>query len=541
MKTTIKITAIAVITILAALACSEGVSLSSRDYKEYNESHKADYTNSPSGTAWKPNITASLIYSTGSVAEQNKEIKINFPEEADILRETNANIDSKLQEFLKFYQYSNPATPPSVYTPSTLGTEVTYSFVRREGNDIIVKAGAIPNIKKIVWKIDASKYKCFGQVIDFNEDGTGGESYDDQYGTLDITGSAVDITGYDTTFIRPEETLDIGIDASFGGTFTTASSSSKVILLNTGASGADNAQMRKIINDIKGKFELQKYNQTDQKWEKVGSAELYEYVLPVPAEFAGWGTDRLYVNITPEDLGIYRIKADGIANLTSSENYGEKPAKLKVFFTPGYATPDYDSDPYKFKYKTVYSNPVSYYNFDIHQWQITSPVSVSNVVVSSDAAKKNVVLEVFFSGIMDTLASPSANVYLEELPLADFNKAVKLVYRKDLFGSEIPSGTALNDGIIKDNIVELKITDVKYEISKQLDATNNNRNYIKITLDPSYQINGNRAISILLSPGFKYAGNHVTFGDNCTTNSVMDTYYNGSFFWRSYGQLVNGL
>jgi len=53
-------------------------------------------------------------------------------------------------------------------------------------------------------------------------------------------------------------------------------------------------------------------------------------------------------------------------------------------------------------------------------------------------------------------------------------------------------------------------------------------------LDKSYKIDGNRGISFLINTGFKYASDGIVFGNPRTTNS----YFNGSYFWRSYGGSV---
>jgi len=552
MKTAIKITAIAVITVLIALACSDDVSLTTRSYKEFNESKKAEYTNSPRGSSYEPSLSSSLYYSsTVTLAEEDKEITISFPDGADILKATNADMDAKLNEFLSIFKYSNPGPTPNDYTPSTIGEKFSYTFARREGDTIIIKLHTVPNINRIAYKIDASTYKVFGQVLDFNGDGVGGESYDDLYGILSITGGSSDWTGnWTSSFNRPEQTIQIEIDGTLGGTFDNTNTTKLELLYNSLGYGASNAQTREILNIIKGKLELQKYNKGTNLFEKVSGAELYEYngTAASPGFPVGWNTDRLYVKFTPDDLGIYRIYATGIANLASTSNIGAKPAKIQVYFNTG--TPN-SSDNY-YKFNSGYSALGFYTNDDAkRQEETASPVD--HVVVKSDNARKNVVLEVYFNGIEDFQAPeivptpPPGDpthpvVYLDKIQdVAEFNKAVKLGYNKANTTTAISAGGNFSGSI--ENIVELKIDKVEYVISKQEDGSNNNQNCIIITLDPAYQLTPSnyRKVSLLLSPDFKYGGGHIIFGTrpSNTENNITNSFYKGNFFWRSYGFIVN--
>jgi hypothetical protein len=272
------------------------------------------------------------------------------------------------------------------------------------------------------------------------------------------------------------------------------------------------------------KIEIQKYNKDDDTWVKDGTVALYDSTTPPPTGMT-WTSDLIYGSFTPADLGIYRVAATGIANLTTSANYGAtgKPAKIKISGV-GYLVNSY------------YSNPVVFYNADFRQWETANPIE--KIVVRSDSDKKNVVLDVFFYYLTDNKTIPSSKAYLAEMSTEDFNKNFKLVYLKDnepLNEGEIFYETKYWDGSpypalveLKD-IVELKVTDVKYSTSKYLHADATNTNCITITLDPSYQIVGNRIISFLITTGFKYTGGHVTFGSRTTPS-----YFSNSFFWRSY-------
>jgi hypothetical protein len=532
--TAIKIAAISIVTVLAMLSCAPEVELTKRDYKEYRDAKNPKYTNNR-GSSLQPTVIANLIYDSVPISDSDKEITIRFDKTADILKETNDGIAVKLKNIFSLYTYNNPAVKPDVYTPSILGSALSYTFVRRDGfdgTDIIIKLDPVPNRSSIVYKIDASLYKCSGQLVDINEDGTAGDAYDDIYDILYVTNGAVcsdPISGWGWTnnFYAPVLTLNLSIFPSpaatylYGGSFDNTSYVALVTISSSPITGT--AQGRKILTDIKSNIELQKYNQNDKKWNKDGLIEVYDSSLPAPA----WGSftyDCLYVNYSAEDLGLYRVKATGMANLTSVDNIGEKPAKIMVnnsFFN-----------------NTVYDAPVIHYK-STRKWETSNPLStpVPNVTVNSDANKKNVVLELYFDSIEDTNLLPIAGyVYPELILIEQFNANFKLVYN----GAANQSGTPIGSGVSLanyTNLVELKIIEVKYDASKQTDPNNTNIDRITITLDTSYRIDGNRAISLLLNTGFKYNGGNITFGAN---SDIKDSFYNGTFGWRSYGQLATG-
>jgi hypothetical protein len=535
MKTKIKITATAVITVLMlstllALGCAPEVELTKPDFAARNESFDAEYTDKTPGNITINNTPLNpptLLYGTAT-SEEAKEIRFTFPANADILKETNANMTAKLKEFLSIYTYSNPPVAPVVYTPSDKVADVGYTFAYRVSDRIItIKLDSVPNSNWIVCKIDASKYKVRGQLVDFNRDGIGGESYDDQYLTSFISSSTTPMTGY-TTFYRPEQTIDFSINgaiSSLGGGFYAAAPAQFVTLYT---SDIDNdEQYKRILSDIAPNIKIQKYNQAGKTWSDEATAMVYTHGETLPANAPiGFSTtnDQLYVTFSAEDMGIYRLKASGMANLVSKDNYGSKPAKIRLNFD-GASTFTALKD-------TFYSEAKAYYNSTIRQaWETTNPVR--EVVVKRDAGKKNVVLEVYFNGVMDNNASIPGFAYLKTLTVNDFNGSVKLVYRKN--------GLLLNNGAQFDNItdlVELKVDAVEYKIDNRSDAGHDKKDCIVITLDPAYQIAGNREISLLLSPGFEYEGGHITFGQY---TNIERTYYNGTFFWRSYGSLLVNL
>jgi len=554
MKTAIKLTALAVITALIALACSEPISLTKRDFSERNEARNPKYTNSPNGNTVRPFFTGtnfsgttigSLTYTTTAVPENEAKLyAIRFPVNADVLKFDDASIEAELKKFLTFSQYTNPATnptlatPPVIYTPSTLTTPVNYTFVRQEARsgstahvNVIIKV-EVPDIDYIVLKLDSSKYKVYGQLIDFNGDGIGGDIYDDQYDRIAITGSTKNImdggAAYTTLFYEPVgPTININLAVSLsGGSFNSTTTTPQLVpLLASSDWGDSNKYYRDILKDvILPNIEFQKYNQTTKAWEKDGTASvaLFEGTGAAQTGFpAAWTTDRLYLSYTPVDLGIYRIMVTNLANLDTKANYGAstKPAKISINGS--------------FLNNIYYSNTAFFYNSDVRRWADSDNIfpnthPIYSVVVKSDANKKNVVLDVFFIHIQDNIAADKPYVNLKEMTLSDFNNSFKLVYDLKNPGTQI-SGALTG---YADNIAELKVVDIKYSASKYYDLSNTNLNCITITLDPSYKIKGDRLISLIASPGFKYASDNITFG-----STGAGSFYKGSYFWASYGQV----
>jgi hypothetical protein len=138
MKTAMKITAIAVITVLVALSCVPEVDYTRRDYSEYKDQFDAKYTDNqqyPAVTGtFAIGVIASLKQSNEPLADNVREIKIIFPEDADVLKVSNDKIVAEIEKFLNFYTYTNPTPAADAFwTPSELRKiDVAKTFVSRE-------------------------------------------------------------------------------------------------------------------------------------------------------------------------------------------------------------------------------------------------------------------------------------------------------------------------------------------------------------------------------------------------------------------------
>jgi len=504
MKTTIKITALAVVTVLVALSCApELTTPTPRDYGEYNTQFKAEYNNSGSGISSSFSVNPWQLDFTDQT-ESSRELKVTLPTGSDILNEPKASIESKLKEFLKILNYTNPAYDATkYYQSSTPGGEITYTFVGRNDNVITIRLGAVPNTNFVV-KLDASKYTRNGQPADINNDGKTKDAYDDLYEQVSVINGGVPNNG---TWTDQVFTINIS-SPSFGGSavqFNTAGTTQYVSVLNM-LYGTSHPQIRTFLGEIKDKFKLQIYNSASDSWSDLTSAtfDVFNSATNTPADANGKvpGNDNLYVKFEPTNKGFYRVVATGMDNLATKENFGTAPAKVTVNNS--------------FYNKTVYSNPGFYY---ANNETFLNPGIFSFTAdrIYHDADKKGVVIEI------DIPASGTGSSAIYPSSTADeLKKGVKLAYSKD-------SAPVRLSGGVKE-FVEIGISEIK--LAKR-DSTDTQNNVLVITLDKAYQLSDAYPVYILLNDNFKYsnAGTPVFFGN---FNGFL---YKGSFLWGNYGRL----
>jgi len=549
MKTAMKFTAIAVVTVLVALSCAPEVELSSRDYGEYNDAKNAKYVSSAPG-ATDIYISAGSrfaysVYGVTALPERYREIDIEFPNDADLVKVSNDNITegtAEMKKFFTFHTYTNPDTssitdPP--YTPSNLGSAIDYKFVERKNvttssntgkpaTVITVRLNSVPNENTIVYRVNAAEYRRSGQLVDRNGDGIGGDElgYDDEYDEIEITGSitpAATAPQYND-FVGPLVTVyvNVGFGIDGYGMGIPVAGIDPVVVASLYSFNGNGAQERQILNDIKGKFEIQKY--TNNVWAKdtsSGSAiQLYDASTLTPPAYATSWDNCLYAGITPDDLGIYRIKASESAVSLSSQNVGKGKAKIIIGNSA--------------LQNTFTTDPVLTYK-DGREWH---PGSFNNVVITSDNSKKNVVIKMYVPPYVYTDIDPtlSFTAYPQTMTTEAFNKAVKLLSYKPGTNGTITFPITANT----ENVAEIEVTNVVYSIDKRFDDSAVKNNLITITLDPDYVFESARPIRLLINSNFKFDNANVTFGDNCPQsppagNRVQDTFYDGTYLWKSYG------
>jgi len=530
MKTAIKITAIAVITVLAVLACSDGVELTHRDFKEIRDAKNPKYDN-VTYSGYVPSFSSgglTYVTSPNTPTETQREITITFPNSADILGKDITT--AALKEFISIYTYTINTTPPIYTEVSTKESDVDFEFVRRVrnaigyGEDVVIRLSTVP-AKSFVVKIDATKYTfAKGLKLDYDGDNVAGEAvYDDVYSTITPSGAAN--TGYYTN-PRLGFSLSIGVSPSVA---TLTAQDITVANLNLGSysSASTKSQQKTIIEALIPKIKLQKYDAAAKTWTDVGTVKSVDSD-PTSTTSGSWF---LAVNATPQDGDIYRTYAAGMKNLTTADTYLGVKQKIRVSGGSWYGV---SSSSYN--YNTVISDLRTFSNPDRIN-QSSTPVDSSYPInVSSDASGKNVKLEIYFKSIDVTNSGPpptTTTYWLRELNAETFKKNVKLVYNRSNSGSEISSLGSMTLG----DLVFIPVKEVKYDSNNPKNlATAPGTNRITITLDPSYQISQgrNRTISLLLAPDFKYGSDLITFGNYpSSTNIIID----GTNCWRAYGKI----
>ena len=182
MKTLCKLTALAVIAIMALISCAPEAELSGRDWNALT----ADYESSKysKGSGCEPFLqTTSVAY----VSVGGADVIIEFPiidpaltsAEADVLNMGNSEIQAELQRFMTFYPFAG----------TQLETGIPYKFINKTNNTIKVHLDRVPAGSNIVMHIKAKEYTyACGKKLSDSGDTEAGIDYYDVYDTLMVTG-----------------------------------------------------------------------------------------------------------------------------------------------------------------------------------------------------------------------------------------------------------------------------------------------------------------------------------------------------------------
>jgi len=547
MKTTMKITALAVVTVLVALSCAPpDVTLTNRDLSEFRSADDAKYTD---GLAHGIGFPTSMAYvAAAALVPADRELTITFPYDgnyttnnattgitADILNEPNDKIEAGLQEFLKLCTFTSTApTGDLVDPPSTVGKEYTYKFVSRTVNSITIRLDEMPSETILVWKVIGSKYKINGQPLDNDNDGVGGEAdYDDVYQEFAVFGAPTTVTRNFQDLVLNGLNLYVDIIDFAPATGPTKAAPTMYVLAATFNSGTQ-SQARTILGELKDKFSLEKYNKSNLKWEPVSGITFDVYKSDGSYTWGNLGTDDgIFFSVNTEDLTRYRVVMNGADNLKSKDNIGTKPAKIMVngsFFNKSVvtsATPTVDW--------TDVTKPSDVAN-------ITDFLDTSSATFTSDRNGKNVVITVPFSGtFMSDDATPVA-LNPQKVDSANFIKNISLVYdTKNNDDGNPDRFFVTNSSKPIGDWAELKIDNVEFK-----DGTHDTLNdtvirSLVITLDPANQLPGAIYIRLLANNNsFKFqtaAGatdKTRAFGDS--TNDMIT--YKDTLYWKDYGAVL---
>jgi len=527
MKTIIKITALAIITVLAMLACTPEIELTQRDFTEIRDGKNPKYDNVRSGSHL-PNFDASKItYRTSSStpAETDKELDIYFPKNVDILDKEITT--AALKTFLSIYTFTTDKSSSSETKASLKETDIDFDFVRRvrygtDSDEVVISLKAVPS-KTFVVKIDATKYTfANGLKLDTNNNGITGETiYDDYYSPIKpINADSLD-------FINPTMVdIKLSIVAELTNTVNPMDPQQEIIIAKL-AFNADykstslKKQNEDIIKALMPKIKLQKYNPANKTWDAIGTVKAVDSIQGDTTN----GYWYLAVPINPVAGDIYRAYATDMKNLTTTIDILGIKQKIQVSGGNNYK----QSSP-SLTYNTVISDPLP-----INSSTVITPetsLHVKDYIVSSDATGKNVKLEIYFNSISDNNTGVH---WLKELDTATFNKNVKLAYNRNNPSNSI---NTLGSSTKLDDLVFIPIKSVKYDSKDRFgSAAAPGTNRITITLDPSYQLSQdkNRLITFLVAPGFQYDDPNIVFGD--ITENGLKFFIEGVNRWKSYGSI----
>ncbi|MDR2943360.1 MAG: hypothetical protein LBV17_12305 [Treponema sp.] len=502
-KVFIKITAIAVIAILAAISCAPEASLTSYDWDDYNQQYDPSKNTSPlPGTFTAPNI----IYNDLGVNPSSpplvfkQEVTIKIDSSSDALRVENSKLVEEFKKFLSFYTFTNPVATYNVGTVATLSTPIDYILVKRNANVVTFKLSKefVSADSDVLVKYDVSKYTfAHGMKVDTDGNGTAGEEfYDDFYDYIPVSG----VTGPSTAAGIQGKNADLQISLLT----SPFSYSTPVTLTNiwvayvkgfSVSSGADEETVNEtVFSGYAGNFSIQKNNAlSGWKWEKT----------PVPVSYKKTTKAFEIDSIKLEDNTAYRVVYEGPTWLTTANDYYGIKQRIKV---TGNNVPYNKHDPEIIKSNagfyttTSCENRTFYYGSD----------SVS--LYSKDNSNKNVVIDI----TCNTPINGTYDYYYKQIENESiFKDNFKIAYSPTSFSD-------FDDFQKSANVAFIGISKVEYLNEIPLDASyEKGYKTIRLTLDPAYKVNG--------ATKYFYINNKIGFDDNKSTFGDTSNWEFGSF------------
>ena len=484
MKRFISITALAMIAAIAVISCTPEVEASAYDWTVANERNKPENTT----TVLPPSIAG------GIAAAKNPQIVINFPAQADILK--NVSLQA-LNKFLTVHTYTNPTDTNWTDLGKTSilsAAALPYKFISQNGNSITIELDenflepAGRTYSNLIVKFSGQAYTYSGGMkLDVDGDKVSGEAgYDDLYIVQSLTGATV------SGWMAPgNKGWRISLNAVTPGTWTGDPPITNEVATCTAATlnlagistvtDEGKAVYKKIAESFAGSIKLQKLNGT--AWTDVQSAvydkDVNEYGL-------------VFKNLTYDHDSHYRIKWSGKANLATADSYFG--VKQKMYVSGNTPT----SSDNKERYSWIESfSAIAYINNTnvMYNWQAPLTVTIDQIGYQN----YNVVLRVEFPlRVTGIPADPYAG--LVEVPESKFisGDGFKIVY---LDGNSV--GTFYNSP----NLIRVGITGARYaaEGMAGIDVNTAHKNVIYLTLDPNYQYTANSyLLSFLINDTFKY-------------------------------------
>jgi hypothetical protein len=518
MKTSIKITALAVLAAFAVFSCGPSAELSEVDWagvgSKHNSGDNTDYYNNLDTLLRGFGVTGELT--TGE--NETNEVTIRFPASSDFLRA--GNITSELRKFLSFHHFTKAVDFTG--KADTLGDALPYNLVKHVGNDITVKLTKtfVATDSNVIMKIDGAKYTfAGGNKMDLVGKGRSGQSgYDDLFRVLTVytVFGPSEFTGprwenrYDylaSSYVYQGLGLNRGWNLSIGSIPVIqsgeieASDYPVATLSLAGLSGlpeAVSAIAETVANQLKSGLRIQKF--ADGSWDNADATFTYDQQT---REFT-------VNNFTFEDLLPYRVAWEGRAPVTTAAEYFGVKQYIAI---TGKNTPDLTSwNPALYLTGKVYGEIGGWYNTDNRRFNAED--NIVDTFISKDLHHKNIVIELVFNSVIS--GDPSTTHWLKDFNNdgEKFKDNFKVAYYNT------PGAVTVNNisyPAVADNftrrpdVVYITIKDVEYFSYNPSDGEDVGLNAIRITLDPAHW--DTKKIYFYISPEIGYDDGKTTFGD----------------------------
>ena len=543
MKNAIKITVFTVLLVLTFMSCVPEAELTGRNWNLVNDQYDAKKQGQSSAQGIAPGGTDSnplniRTYSGSDIPVPAKidptdwDIVISFPKAADILKKSNANLETELKKILQFYSYT---TGTDIFSSDNLGSVSDYDFIHRTAGingsaDITVRLKTVPG--RLVAKLDGNNYTyAKGNKLDaLGDHVTLGRDYYINF-SFDITPPPATPQG---PFVPPEDQgwalyiYDIagqfysGSDPQFtnlpiGYLYIDARTDNM-----TSPSEWDlrvNAEYTAVFNLLANKISIEKYE--NRSW--VPSNIQITFIDNDTSPLGSRG--EIVATFNGEDLKAFRVKATGVKHLTSAKDYFGMKQKIMVI---GGTYAGYSSD--------IVCGDAGFFCNVMTREQNNAASFLADSKIQSDAEGKNVVL--WLQVNPEYLSStPAVDIWLNTSltnDLANFKQHFKLAYIRTASGSFTTiSNTNMFNNV---NIRFVDIIAVETVTSDTAAASSGYRDTLKITLDPKYVYNSTlNSKAILISPGIDlFANQNIYHGDYSNWDKEID----GIPYFDFYGNLT---
>jgi hypothetical protein len=528
MKTTIKISVLAIVAALVAFSCAQEPELSKVKWNDVNTKYNPDKnSNYYTFMGWVRNDLSVFDSELVTGANEANEVTISFHRNSDFLRTVGeSQIEAGMKQFLSFHHFTkseNPVTGvPNAGQADVLGAALDYKLVRRNANVVTVsltKTFAVTD-SNVVMKVDGTKYTfAGGNKFDLVGRGvTGTAGYDDVYEELTVH----TVTG-PSGFTEPgNQDWELNLGEIYEYPSETIEATEYVIAtLNFGqpdGSPADISAMIKAVADqLKGGLKIQEFS--NGSWGNVNAT--VDFIEFEDVDYYGNSSIYaiFYTKLTLKDGVPIRVMWEGSGPaITAAEYFGVKQyIAIRGENTSGIT----GLNPALYRTNKVYGPHFIWHKEGGRAYD--ADTYIQDIIVSRDFWKKNVVFEVVFSPVVETIY-PDDDDEDGEITTYDhwlksittekqkFKDNFKIAYYYDPFDSKFypPNAEQFAD---RPDVRYITVQDVEtFTYNPGNDKSLVGKlNAIRFTLDPAYE--DIRKIYFYVGPEIVYADDKTSFGD----------------------------